>query len=155
MRPTYLRPNAILLRVDGLDEQIIGHLRENARCSFSDLGRMVGLSTSATAARVRRLEADGVILGYTIRTGQDVPGPRGGLVLFIDVRLATDTRGEAFLERVRDIRSIAEAIHVTGPFDYLLRVYVPDTGALDRLLQRLKTECGVAQTQTRVALRAL
>lgn len=148
------RPNAMFLRVDELDEQIIGHLRENARCSFTDLGRLVGLSTSATAARVRRLEAAGVILGYTIRTGHDIPGPRGGLELFIDVRLAPDTDSHTFLERVRGIRSIAEAIHVTGPFDYLLRVYVPDAGALDLLLQRLKADYGVAQTQTRVALRA-
>ncbi|TYL55294.1 Lrp/AsnC family transcriptional regulator [Nocardioides sp. BGMRC 2183] len=140
--------------MDPVDEQIVGHLRENGRCSFSDLGRLVGLSTSATAARVRRLETAGIILGYTILTAHDIPGPQGGLELFIDVRLAPDTDGETFLHRVRAIRSIAEAIHVTGPFDYLVRAHVPDTGALDLLLRRLKAECGVTQTQTRVALRA-
>lgn len=80
--------------------------------------------------------------------------PRRAVALFIDVLLAPDTVSETFLERVRSLRAIAEAIHVTGPFDYLVRAHVPDTGALDVLLRRLKTECGVAQTQTRVALRS-
>ncbi|MDZ7883894.1 MAG: Lrp/AsnC family transcriptional regulator [Mycobacterium sp.] len=140
--------------MDGIDEQIIGHLRENARRSFSELGRLVGLSTNAAAARVRRLEAEGAILGYTILEGRNVPGPRGGLEVFIDVRLDPEIDYETFTARIEPVREIVEAIHMTGPYDYLLRAYVPDTGALDRLLRRLKKEGGAAQTQTRVALRA-
>lgn len=141
--------------MDRIDEQIVGLLRENARRSFSELGRQVGLSTNATAARVRRLETEGVILGYTILAGQDVPGPRGGLEVFIDVRLDTETDYETFTTLIKTDRQIVDAIHMTGPYDYLLRAYVPDTRALDLLLRRLKKECGAAQTQTRVALRAL
>ncbi|QNJ92511.1 Lrp/AsnC family transcriptional regulator [Mycolicibacterium fluoranthenivorans] len=141
--------------MDRLDEQILGLLRENARRSFSELGRQVGLSTNATAARVRRLETEGVILGYTILAGQDVPGPRGGLEVFIDVRLDTETDYDTFTTLIETDRQIVDAIHMTGPYDYLLRAYVPDTRALDLLLRRLKKECGAAQTQTRVALRAL
>ncbi|SCX08890.1 Lrp/AsnC family transcriptional regulator [Mycolicibacterium fluoranthenivorans] len=141
--------------MDRIDEQILGLLRENARRSFSELGRQVGLSTNATAARVRRLETEGVILGYTILAGQDVPGPRGGLEVFIDVRLDTETDYDTFTTLIETDRQIVDAIHMTGPYDYLLRAYVPDTRALDLLLRRLKKECGAAQTQTRVALRAL
>ncbi|MCV7254338.1 Lrp/AsnC family transcriptional regulator [Mycobacterium hackensackense] len=141
--------------MDRIDEQILGLLRENARRSFSEIGRQVGLSTNATAARVRRLETEGVILGYTILAGQDVPGPRGGLEVFIDVRLDTETDYDTFTTLIETDRQIVDAIHMTGPYDYLLRAYVPDTRALDLLLRRLKKECGAAQTQTRVALRAL
>lgn len=140
--------------MDATDEQIIGHLRENARRSFSELGRLVGLSTNAAAARVRKLEAEGVILGYTILEGQNVSGPPGGLEVFIDVRLDPEIDYETFTARIEPVRQVVEAIHMTGPYDYLLRAHVPDTGALDRLLRRLKKECGAAQTQTRVALRA-
>ncbi|MEV1133111.1 Lrp/AsnC family transcriptional regulator [Rhodococcus coprophilus] len=141
--------------MDQIDEQIFGELRENARRSFSELGRLVGLSTSATAARVRRMETEGVILGYTVLAGQDAPGPRGGLEVFIDVRLDTETDYDTFTARIETVHQVVEAIHMTGPYDYLLRAYVPDTRALDLLLRRLKSECGAAQTQTRVALRAL
>ncbi|MBS2534863.1 Lrp/AsnC family transcriptional regulator [Catenulispora sp. NF23] len=139
--------------MDQTDERIVSLLQENARRSFSELGRLVGLSTNAAAARVRRLEADGVILGYTIVTGQDVPGPRGGLEVFIDVRLDADTDYDTFTARIDPIPEIVDAVHMTGPFDYLLRAFTPDTGTLDQLLRRLKKECGAAQTQTRVALR--
>lgn len=140
--------------MDAIDEQILGLLRENARRSFSELGRAVGLSTNATAARVRRLEADGIILGYTIRTGVDAPDPHGGLEVFIDVRLDAGTDFDAFAERVAEIGEIVDAVHMTGPYDGLVRAFTRDTASLDRLLRRLKKECGAAQTQTRVALRS-
>lgn len=140
--------------MDSQDEKILGLLQENARRSFSELGRMVGLSTNATAARVRRLEAEGVILGYTVLTGADAPGPRGGIEVFIDVRFDSVTDDETFTTNISPIEQIVDAVHVTGPYDYLLRARVRDTGALDQLLRRLKRDCGAAQTQTRVALRS-
>jgi Lrp/AsnC family leucine-responsive transcriptional regulator len=139
--------------VDATDREILGLLRENARFSFSEIGRRVRLSTNAVAARVRRMEQDGVIAGYTVLTGQDTPGPRGGLEVFVDVRLDNQTDYDAFTGHIAAIDQIVEAIHMTGPFDYLLHAFVPDTGALDTLLRRLKKDCGAAQTQTRVALR--
>lgn len=144
----------ILTSVDALDEQIIGLLEENARRSFSDLGRTIGLSTNATAARVRRLEESGIILGYTIRAGGDAPDPRGGLEVFIDVRLDDATDFDVFAERVGSIAEIVDAVHMTGPYDGMVRAFTRDTASLDRLLRRLKKECGAAQTQTRVALRS-
>ncbi|MFK4791778.1 Lrp/AsnC family transcriptional regulator [Microbacterium sp. ZW T5_56] len=140
--------------MDSQDEKILGLLQENARRSFSELGRMVGLSTNATAARVRRLEAEGIILGYTVLTGKDAPGPRGGLEVFIDVRFDSVTDDETFTTSIAPLEQIVDAVHVTGPYDYLLRAHVRDTAALDQLLRRLKRDCGAAQTQTRVALRS-
>ena len=140
--------------MDRIDEIILGLLQENARCSFSAIGRVVGLSTNAAAARVRRMEDEGIILGYTVRIGKDAPGPRGGLEVFIDVRLDAATDYDAFLTHIGHIDQIVDAIHMTGPYDYLLRAHTPDTGALDTLLRRLKRECGAAQTQTRIALRS-
>lgn len=140
--------------MDRTDEMILRLLQENARRSFSELGRRVGLSTNAAAARVRRLEAEGIILGYTVLTGTDAPGPRGGLEVFIDVRLDAATDNDTFTRTIESIDQIIDAVHMTGPYDYLLRAYTADTGTLDKLLRQLKRECGAAQTQTRVALRS-
>ncbi|WP_106813973.1 Lrp/AsnC family transcriptional regulator [Microbacterium timonense] len=140
--------------MDATDANILGLLRENARSSFSELGRLVGLSTNATAARVRRMEADGIIVGYTVVTGTDAPPSAGGLEVFIDVRLDAATDYDAFTASIAPIQHIVDAVHMTGSYDYLLRAFVPDTRTLDTLLRRLKKECGAAQTQTRVALRS-
>lgn len=139
--------------MDRTDETILGILAENGRISFSALGRRVSLSTNATAARVRRLEASGAILGYRAVLAADTPLIRGGLEAFIDVRLAEGRDSDAFLAWTSCDAAISEAVHLTGPYDYLVRAHVRDTGDLDRLLRRLKKEAGVAETQTRIALR--
>lgn len=136
--------------MDALDDKILSILTADARQSFSELGRQVGLSTNAVAARVRRMERTGVILGYTVVT--KTPAGPGGLEVFVDVRLEASTEGEAFVEALRGLPQVVDAVHVTGPFDYLLRAVVPDSSALDGLLRHLKRYCGVTQSQTRLAL---
>jgi len=137
--------------MDALDEQIIGILRLDGRASFSRIGREVGLSTNAVAARVRRLESSGVIRGYQAILASDVP--EAGIEAFIDVRLHPDRDSEEFLAWAAETRQITDAVHVTGPYDYLLHVHAASVGALDRLLRSLKKDAGAAQTQTRLALR--
>ncbi|MET4637882.1 Lrp/AsnC family transcriptional regulator [Mycetocola sp. 2940] len=142
--------------MDDIDSKILGLLRENGRITFGALGSMVGLSTNAAAARVRKLERSGVILGYRAVIADDAPDARlhgVGLEAFIDVRLRPDSDSDAFLAFVEDLSPVRDAVHVTGPYDYLLHVVVGDTEHLDALLRRLKTEAGAAQTQTRLALR--
>jgi len=56
--------------VDKFDQQIINRLTQNARESLAAIGRDIGLSRSAVAERIQRLEARGIIRGYTLRLGQ-------------------------------------------------------------------------------------
>lgn len=142
-----------LRSVDAIDERLFSELRNNARLSFSELGRRVGLSTNAVAARVRRLEDDQVIAGYTVITGPAATAPTAGLEVFIDLRLNGETDDDSFMAAIAPIKQIVDAVHLTGPYDFLVRAVVADTAALDALVKRLKRDCGAAQTQTRVALR--
>jgi len=140
--------------MDRIDGEILSIMAEDARVSFSDLGGAVGLSANAAAARVRRLESDGVILGYTTVVAADVERQASSLEVFIDVRLDGTTDFDTFARRLSAFREVADTVHMTGPFDALVHAYVPDTAALDVFLGRLKRECGAGQTQTRVALRS-
>lgn len=139
--------------MDDVDERIIAILREDGRASFSAVGRDVGLSTNAAAARIRRLERAGVIVGYQAVLGTDIADPTAGLEAFIDVRLHPDRSSDAFLAWVSALPQVVDAVHVTGPYDYVVRVRARDTAALDVFLRLLKNEGGAAQTQTRLALR--
>jgi len=139
--------------MDAVDEQIIAILRENGRISFSELGRQVGLSTNAAAARVRRLEKAGVIVGYQAVLGSDAPDGVAGLEAFIDVRLAPEHDSDEFLAWTRSVRDVIDAVHLTGPYDYLLHVRTHDTSTLNQLLRTLKKDGGASHTQTRLALR--
>lgn len=139
--------------MDAIDNRILGILQSEARISFSELGRRVGLSTNATSARVRRLEEDGIIIGYRAVLGPEAPEAGPGLQAFIDVRLKPETDSRSFLAWAGADPAVQEAVHVTGPYDYLLRAAVPSMKALDELLHRLKSGSGAIQTQTRLALR--
>lgn len=139
--------------MDAMDGEIIDVLRVDGRASFSEIGRRIGLSTNSTAARVRRLEKAGVILGYRVVLGSDVADPAEGLEAFIDVRLDPARDSEEFLVWAQRIPEIRDAVHVTGAYDYLVHIRVSGTGALDRLLRRFKRDGGATHTQTRLALR--
>ncbi|POH73327.1 Lrp/AsnC family transcriptional regulator [Arthrobacter glacialis] len=139
--------------MDSTDETILSIFRQEARISFSELGARIGLSTNAASARVRRLETRGVIVGYQAVLAGDVTQNGPHLEAFIDVRLKPDGDSTAFLAWTSAEPAIRDAVHVTGPYDYILHVVVPSTKALDQLLRKLKADGGAAQTQTRLALR--
>ncbi|MEV6650994.1 Lrp/AsnC family transcriptional regulator [Streptomyces sp. NPDC051219] len=139
--------------MDRLDRDILGILQGDARISYRDLGARVGLSANAAADRVRRMLRDGVIRGFTTLVDPAADG-RPGLVVFIDVTLRLDTKGEDFEKAVLKLPGITEVVHVTGEHDYLVRARAADPAALDALLRMLKRDAGVAQSNTRIALRA-
>jgi Lrp/AsnC family transcriptional regulator, leucine-responsive regulatory protein len=138
--------------MDATDREILGELRRNGRISFRDLGAAVGLSANAAADRVRRMRRDGIITGFTATVDEGAAGR--GLVALIDVRLAASGTNEAFEVATAKLEPVTDAVHVTGRFDYQLRVACRDTAELDRLLRHLKREGGVSETDTRVVLRS-
>ena len=139
--------------MDAIDRQITDILVADGRASFSRIGRQVGLSTNAAAARVRRLERDGVIVGYRAVLAGHGPVVPAGIEAFVDVRLQSERDSEGFLAWARARDEVVDAVHVTGPYDYHLHVRVRDVPALDALLRILKRDAGALQTQTRIALR--
>jgi Lrp/AsnC family transcriptional regulator, leucine-responsive regulatory protein len=121
--------------------------------SYRELGEQVSLSANATAERVRRLRERGVIAGF--RAIVDPAAAGRNLVALIDVRLDSGNDADRF-ERLADANEeITDAVHLTGRFDYQLRVACRDTGALDGLIKSLKTDGGVGETDTRIVLRTV
>ena len=139
--------------LDDIDREIIGLLRRNARASWRELGDAVGLSANATAERVRRLERAGVISGYTALLDPAASGRR--LVALVDVRLSSPGAADRFEALIGRLDEVTDAAHVTGRSDYHLRVACADPAELDALIRLLKTEGGVAETDTRIALRTV
>ncbi len=138
--------------MDEIDSAITAILTADGRASFSAIGREVGLSTNAAAARVHRLEAAGVILGYRAILADQEP-VSGGVEAFVDVRLSPGRDSDEYLAWARGLAAVLDAAHVTGAYDFHLHVRVRDMAALDQLLRVLKRDGGAAQTQTRIALR--
>jgi Lrp/AsnC family leucine-responsive transcriptional regulator len=79
-------------QLDRIDRKILSSLQEDGRLSMAELANGVGLSKTPVAARVRRLEKDGYILGYTALVDHDRLGE--GHIAFVQVKLS-DTRSAA------------------------------------------------------------
>lgn len=139
--------------MDPTDRAIVLALQRNARMNFRDLAAEVNLSPNATADRVRRLERRGVIQGYTAILDPVAAGRN--LTAIIDVRLRQGTPPEHFEPHVRDHDAVVDAAHVTGSYDYQLRVAVANAGELDDIIRLLKAEAHVVETATRIILRSV
>ncbi len=138
--------------MDPVDRRIVSALRENARASWRTLGAEVGLSPNAAADRVRALTRRGVVRRFTVELDPAADGR--AVAALVDVRLVPGADSGGFARFAAALPDVDEVLHVTGRFDYHLRVACTDTRALDALLRELKGEGEVAETETRVVLRA-
>jgi Lrp/AsnC family leucine-responsive transcriptional regulator len=140
--------------MDTIDLKAVERLQVMGRESWATLGVALGMTGPAAAERVRRLEADGVIRGYSALVNPEAVG--AGLTAFVSVTLERPGNRAAFLRRVSRLTAIQECHHVAGDYDYLLKVRCAGTADLDRILtDELKGVPGVVRTRTTVVLRTL
>ena len=140
--------------IDRTDQRILQVIQEDARISNADLAARVGLSPSPCWRRVRALEERGVIRSYVTLTS-----PKAlGLSVNVFVNVTLDKQVEDNLERFeRAVLARPEVMEVylmTGDFDYLLRVVVPDIDSYQRfVLEHLTRIAGVASIKSSFALK--
>jgi Lrp/AsnC family leucine-responsive transcriptional regulator len=136
--------------VDRIDRDLIELLRGNARLSYAELARQVGLSAPAVHERVGKLEASGVIRGYRA----EVDPVAIGLGVTAIIGIVQDSGGDSdeVLEHLRAQPEIESCYFMAGEESYLLRARVGTIGELEQLIMRLNRIPGVASTRTAIAL---
>ncbi|QGX98937.1 Lrp/AsnC family transcriptional regulator [Roseovarius faecimaris] len=145
-----------LPQMDKFDQAILKHLSADGRISVTELAQRIGLSKSPTQARLRRLEATGVITGYRalfdpIRLGLDH-------VSFVEVRLESTREAAlaAFNAAVMRIPEIEQVHLIAGNFDYLLKIRTQDMNDYRVVLaEKISTLPHVSSTSTFVAMQAI
>ncbi len=155
--PNFLRQEPLItaaLAVDRIDRKILGLLQVQGRISNQALAAEVGLSASACLARVKRLETQGLILGYHAQLALDRLGPT--VTIFAEVTLSQHhpddfRRFERFVDAAPEV---VESSQVSGPFDYLLKVTVQDMSAWRDLSDRiLQSNLGIAKISSHVLMK--
>src|SRR5918996_3399726 len=121
--------------LDDLDWRILEALQENARITFSELGRRISLTPPAVAERVRRMEDSGVITGYRV----ELDHARVGLPIlaFVRLRAAGDIKCRELGELTKDVPEILECHRVTGEDSYIVKAAVRSVEHLERLVDAL------------------
>ncbi|WP_448549816.1 leucine-responsive transcriptional regulator Lrp [Thalassotalea fusca] len=121
-------------KIDRIDRNILVELQKNGRLSNVELSKRVGLSPTPCLERVKRLEADGVILGYQARLNPEKLS--AALLVFVEITL-TKTSPDVFDEfskAANELEDILECHLVSGNFDFLLKTRVSDMAAYRQLL---------------------
>lgn len=142
--------------MDATDARILAALQRDGRQTVTELAAAVGLSATPCARRLARLEAEGIIQGYSARVDQ----ARIGLPVsvFIQVELESQSKDaiDAFERAVRGFDRVMECHLMTGSRDILMRVIAADLTDFDRFLEeKLMRVPGIRSTRSSFALRTM
>ncbi len=142
--------------MDAIDRAIIAQLRRDCRIPNTELADRVGLTPSPCLRRVRRLEEEGVILGYHARVS---PGAIGrGFQVQVDFELTDQAREtiERFEAELVSCDEVVEARRMFGSPDYHALIAVADLETYERFMTRRLTALpGLAKLQSRFAMKTL
>ena len=142
--------------LDAADRRILSALRADGRLSNARLAELVGLSPTPVWNRVRRLEEQRVITGYTARIDQKALGLAD--TVFIEITLDRHDMGlvREFGERLARMKEVLELFMVSGDYDYLARIAVDGTAGYEVFLrERLYGLPGVRHCRSVFTLRTL
>lgn len=142
--------------VDKFDLAILKVLQEDARASLQDISKRVGLSSTPCWNRIRKMEADGVIQGYTVRIDPAAIGFTETVLVQVTLESHTDETLYDFGKTLEQIPEVLEAYLVSGDYDYYIRIAVKDTRDYERLLrERLYRIPGIRHSKSSFVLRTL
>lgn len=138
-----------MLQLDAKDQGLISMLRANARASIVELAKGLGVSRATVQNRLRRLEEDGVITGYTVLLGAEIEKP--------DVRalmsIRADSASEAgVISKLRGNPHVAAVHHTTGRWDLIAEVQTDSLSSFNKIVGVLRLIDGVSATETNLLL---
>jgi len=141
--------NSQSIMLDKVDKSVLRALQADGRLSNVELARKISLSPPAAHARVRRLEKDGYIHQYTVIVDREKAGYDLLCFIHISLQMHQVTQVEKFREATRKMPEVLECHHITGEYDYLLKVVLRNRKDLERfVVDKLTPIPGVARIHT-------
>tara|TARA_B100000676_G_scaffold26890_1_gene24656 strand:+ start:238 stop:657 length:420 start_codon:yes stop_codon:yes gene_type:complete len=136
------------MKVDSLDRSILSVLRDSGRASFVEIAERVGVTERTIRTRMKRLEGDGVIRGYTIKeTGI-------GLTALIRMKVGPGTEIGSLAGEFASWDGVESVYEISGDADLIAVVHVDDTVGLREMLDKmwLTAPAEISSTQTELVL---
>lgn len=136
--------------MDDTDRRLVAALLEDARTSYADLARLVGLSAPSVHERVRKLEREGVLRGSTVDVDPKALGLGVSALVGLQQREGADS--DDIVARLLAVPEIEDCWFVAGDEAFVAKVRVADLDDLDRTLRVLRHVPGITRTRTTVVL---
>ncbi len=136
--------------MDQVDRLLLDALRANARATYAELARVVGLSAPAAHERVAKLEAAGVITGYHAAIAPEALGY--AMNALIGIFLTDSAESDEVTASLTSIPVVEDCWFVAGEETFVVKVRVSDVAGLEAAIRTLTAIPGVARTRTTVVL---
>lgn len=136
-----------------IDRNILRILQKDGRITYAELARQVGLSTTPCIERVRKMEREGIISGYSAKLEPRSLGL--ALLVFVEIKLSRTSQDifEQFKRAASQLDEVQECYLVSGNFDYLIKARVADMAAYREFLgDTLLTLPGVHESTSYVVM---
>jgi Lrp/AsnC family transcriptional regulator, leucine-responsive regulatory protein len=141
--------NSQSIMLDKVDKSLLRALQADGRLSNVEIARKISLSPPAAHARLRRLEKDGYIRQYTAVVDREKAGYDLLCFIHISLQMHQVAQVEKFREATRKMPEVLECHHITGEYDYLLKVVLKNRKDLERFVaDKLTPIPGVARIHT-------
>jgi Lrp/AsnC family transcriptional regulator, leucine-responsive regulatory protein len=138
-------------KLDSTDRKLLELLQGDAQLSLAQLSKRVGAPASTVNDRIKRLERQGLIAGFHARLAPEAIGLN--LLAFMLVSWSNPKVEPVFLKRIKESPVVLECHHITGPWNYLLKLRLGTTRDLETFLAKtVKAVPGVERTETLIAL---
>lgn len=135
--------------MDELDRRLLALLRADARTPAAALAAELKVSRGTVQNRIARLQAQGVIQGFTIRTRPELESQRVRAVMSIAVE---GERTAAVIRRLKGFPAVERIYTTNGRWDLIAELLVADLAAFSRALDDIRTVAGIASTETSLLL---
>ena len=136
--------------MDEVTRRILAILEQNARTSYTQIAKRLGISETSVRNRVKALMKEGVLKGFTVRTCPEKLGK--AITAMVGVDIGGETTPE-ITDKLAGIKEVSDLYVITGEFDLLLRVICEDISRLDEILEEIRSHDFVEGTRTFVVLR--
>lgn len=138
--------------LDAIDQRLIAMLRHNARESVATLAARLGVSRGTVTNRLRKLEDNGVIVGYTVRLRPAVAST--ALQAWMNITIEGNEAGRVAASLLGEPG--VQALHATnGQWDLLAELQADSPAGLSRVLERIRLIKGIRHTETNIHLETL
>ena len=126
---------ALMKQLDDKDYDILTILQKDGRITNAELAKLVELSPPSALQRVRHLERAGYIKGYAALLDADKMNLKIQVLALVSLALHEEHSMDRFIQQFEDIPEVIECHHVSGEFDFLLKIVVEDMRAYESLLR--------------------
>ncbi len=138
-----------MFAMDSTDQQLIALLRQNARAPVAELAQRLRVSRGTVANRIRKLEDEGVLVGYTVLLRPDVETQR--ITAWMSITVEGNQTREVIAHLLGE-PGVAGLHDTNGRWDLLAELRAPNLGELAAVLERVRLIKGIAGTETSIHL---